>query len=128
MDAKEVQFTEGRRAVDAAEAITAMRSLGGLYKGILAAVRDEAVVMEQVFPSPGPAMAMLTHRIFEQRIQVGLPSTIRFGSTSACRWLVLEKCFQNSWCPPLPEPVALDQCAAWCPFWYALQDTSSVQM
>lgn len=70
MDAKEVQFTEGRRAVDAAEAITAMRSLGGLYKSILLAVRDEAVVMEQVFPNPGPAMAMLIHRIFEQRIQV----------------------------------------------------------
>ncbi|KAK9825577.1 hypothetical protein WJX74_007103 [Apatococcus lobatus] len=72
MDAKEVQFTEGRRAVDAAEAITAMRSLGGLYKNILAAVRDEAVVMEQVFPNPGPAMAMLIHRIFEQRIQAAL--------------------------------------------------------
>ena len=87
MDAKEVQFTEGRRAVDAAEAITAMRSLGGLYKGILAAVRDEAVVMEQVFPSPGPAMAMLTHRIFEQRIQVGLSTMgLYFSILRPCRF------------------------------------------
>ena len=56
---------------DAAAAGVALRDLSQQYKGLLAAVKEEALVMEQVFPSPRSALAIFVQRVFEQRVQVG---------------------------------------------------------
>ncbi len=55
---------------DAAAAGIALRDLSQQYKGLLAAVKEEALVMEQVFPSPRSALAIFVQRVFEQRVQV----------------------------------------------------------
>lgn len=60
----------GAQVTDAATAGVAVRDLGQLYKGLLAAVKEEALVMEQVFPSPRTALIIFLQRVFEQRIQV----------------------------------------------------------
>lgn len=72
MDVKELVFGSGGKITDTSSAITAMRTLSTLYKGMLTTVKEEAVVMEQVFPSPDTAMQMLVQRVFEQRVQVGV--------------------------------------------------------
>ncbi|KAK9823591.1 hypothetical protein WJX72_004079 [[Myrmecia] bisecta] len=72
IDVKELAFGGGGKVTDTSSAITAMRALNALYKSILQTVKDEAVIMEQVFPSPGAALALLVQRVFEQRVQSAL--------------------------------------------------------
>lgn len=60
----------GAQVTDATTAGIAVRDLGQLYKGLLAAVKEEALVMEQVFPSPRTALIIFLQRVFEQRVQV----------------------------------------------------------
>ncbi len=55
---------------NAAAAGIALRDLSQQYKGLLAAVKEEALIMEQVFPSPRSALAIFVQRVFEQRVQV----------------------------------------------------------
>lgn len=55
---------------DTSSAITALRSLAALYKAIVQAVKDEAIITEQVFPSPSAALVLFVTRLFEQRVQV----------------------------------------------------------
>ena len=55
---------------DAATAGVALRDLSQQYKGLLAAIKEEALIMEQVFPSPRTALAIFVQRVFEQRVQV----------------------------------------------------------
>ena len=67
-------------------AVTAMRLLSSMYKTIIESVRKEAIVIEQVFPSPSAAMIELINRIFEQAIQTGLDTLLRppsFSSSSS---------------------------------------------
>ena len=45
----------------------ALKGLSGLYKSIATTMRDEAVVIEQVFPSPYTALALFIQRLFEQK-------------------------------------------------------------
>lgn len=59
---------------DTSSAITALRSLAALYKAIIQAVKDEAIIMEQVFPAPADALVMFVTRLYEQRVQVGFLS------------------------------------------------------
>eukprot|EP00891_Asterochloris_glomerata_P000050 jgi/Astpho2/50/fgenesh1_pg.00001_%23_28_t len=66
------QGTMDAHVTDASSAITAMRSLNVLYKALLVSVRDEAVIMEQVFPAADAALARLITRVFEQRVQASL--------------------------------------------------------
>jgi len=58
------------QVTDTSSAITALRSLAALYKAIIQAVKDEAIIMEQVFPAPGDALVMFVTRLYEQRVQV----------------------------------------------------------
>lgn len=58
------------QVTDAATAGIAVRDLAQLYKGLLGAVKEEALVMEQVFPSPRNALLIFVQRVFEQRVQV----------------------------------------------------------
>ena len=55
----------------------ALRTLSSLYKSILAAMREEAVVMEQVFPDPQKALGLYLQRIFEQRVGAALGAALR---------------------------------------------------
>ncbi len=71
------QGTMDAHVTDASSAITAMRSLNVLYKALLVSVRDEAVIMEQVFPAADAALARLITRVFEQRVQVGAHTLLR---------------------------------------------------
>jgi len=65
---------------DTSSAITALRSLAALYKAIVQAVKDEAIIMEQVFPAPGDALVMFVTRLYEQRVQVSLLAYNQQGS------------------------------------------------
>lgn len=70
IDARELALGQGAAQVtDTSSAITALRSLAALYKAIIQAVRDEAMIMEQVFLSPADALVMFVTRLFEQRVQ-----------------------------------------------------------
>ena len=62
---------------DAASAGVALRELSQQFKGLLAAVKEEALIMEQVFPCPRSALAIFVQRIFEQRVQVRAPCASR---------------------------------------------------
>ncbi|EIE26781.1 Sec10-domain-containing protein [Coccomyxa subellipsoidea C-169] len=62
----------GAQVTDATTAGIAVRDLGQLYKGLLAAVKEEALVMEQVFPSPRTALIIFLQRVFEQRVQAAV--------------------------------------------------------
>ncbi|BDA40569.1 Exocyst complex component 5 [Coccomyxa sp. Obi] len=62
----------GGQVTDATTAGIAVRDLGQLYKGLLAAVKEEALVMEQVFPSPRTALIIFLQRVFEQRVQAAV--------------------------------------------------------
>ena len=53
-------------------AAAAMRALTELFAGLSTTLREEAVVIEQVFPTPPTAVAALTERIFEEIIQNAL--------------------------------------------------------
>ena len=69
--ARELALGQGAAQVtDTSTAITALRSLAALYKAIIQAIKDEALIMEQVFPAPSDAMVMFVTRLFEQRVQV----------------------------------------------------------
>ena len=57
-------------------ALTALRALSAMYKDIVACVRSEAIVIDQVFPSPDMAMKELLTRIFEQPVQSALQSLL----------------------------------------------------
>ena len=71
IDVRELSAGTGARDVtDAATAGIVLRDLSQQYKGLLAAVKEEALVMEQVFPSPRTALAIFVQRVFEQRVQV----------------------------------------------------------
>lgn len=71
IDARELALGQGIGQVrDSSSAITALRSLAALYKAIVQAVRDEAIIVDQVFPSPSAALALFLTRLFEQRVQV----------------------------------------------------------
>ena len=54
-------------AQDTAAAV--MQRLNGLYKDLLHAVKEEAVLMEQIFPDPATALASFISRVFEQKIK-----------------------------------------------------------
>lgn len=71
IDARELALGQGAAQVtDTSSAIAALRSLAALYKAIIQAVKDEAMIMEQVFLSPADALVMFVTRLFEQRVQV----------------------------------------------------------
>ena len=71
MDVRELSAGAVASAVtDAATAGVALRDLSQQYKGLLAAIKEEALIMEQVFPSPRTALAIFVQRVFEQRVQV----------------------------------------------------------
>ena len=72
---------------DAAAAGIALRDLSQQYKGLLTAVKEEALVMEQVFPSPRNALAIFVQRVFEQRVQVG-----HAHGPSSCLRISLRSC------------------------------------
>ncbi|DBB07800.1 TPA: hypothetical protein ACH3X3_009214 [Trebouxia sp. C0006] len=73
IDARELALGQGAAQVtDTSSAITALRSLAALYKAIVQAVKDEAIIMEQVFPAPGDALVMFVTRLYEQRVQASL--------------------------------------------------------
>lgn len=59
-----------------AAAVAAMRSLTELFSGLSSAIRNEAVVMEQVFPDPPKAVATLAQRMFEQVVQGALETAL----------------------------------------------------
>ena len=72
IDVRELSAGAGAGSVaDAAAAGIALRDLSQQYRGLLAAVKEEALIMEQVFPSPRSALAIFVQRVFEQRMQVG---------------------------------------------------------
>jgi len=50
-------------------AAVAMQRLNGLYKDLLHAVKEEALLMEQIFPDPATALASFISRVFEQKIK-----------------------------------------------------------
>lgn len=86
IDARELALGQGAAQVtDTSSAITALRSLAALYKAIIQAVKDEAMIMEQVFLSPADALVMFVIRLFEQRIQVR-------DSNHRCMCLLLVGC------------------------------------
>jgi hypothetical protein len=58
-------------------AVAAMRSLTELYSKLSSSIRDEAVVMEQVFLDTGKAVAALVERIFEQIVQTALETALK---------------------------------------------------
>jgi hypothetical protein len=60
-----------------AAAVAAMRSLTELYAKLSSAIRDEAVVIEQVFSDSGKALAALVERIFEQIVQTALETALK---------------------------------------------------
>jgi hypothetical protein len=64
-------------------AVAAMRSLTELYSTLSSSIRDEAVVMEQVFLDPGKAVAALVERIFEQIVQNALEMALKPFSPDA---------------------------------------------
>lgn len=71
IDARELALGHSAAQVtDTSSAITALRSLAALYKAIVQAVKDEAIITEQVFPSPSTALVLFVTRLFEQRVQV----------------------------------------------------------
>lgn len=71
IDVRELSAGAGAGSVgDAAAAGIALRDLSQQYRGLLAAVKEEALIMEQVFPSPRNALAIFVQRVFEQRVQV----------------------------------------------------------
>ena len=71
IDVRELSAGAAASAVtDAASAGVALRDLSQQYKGLLTAVKEEALIMEQVFPCPRTALAIFVQRIFEQRVQV----------------------------------------------------------
>ena len=73
IDVRELSAGAAASAVtDAATAGVALRDLSQQYKGLLTAVKEEALIMEQVFPCPRTALAIFVQRIFEQRVQVQL--------------------------------------------------------
>jgi hypothetical protein len=74
------------QVTDAATAGIAVRDLAQLFKGLLAAVKEEALIMEQVFPSPRNALLIFVQRVFEQRVQV-FPLLSPLITSHACLWL-----------------------------------------
>lgn len=71
IDARELALGQvAAQVTDTSSAITALRSLAALYKAIIQAVKDEAMIMEQVFLTPADALVMFVTRLFEQRVQV----------------------------------------------------------
>ena len=50
-------------------AMAVMQRLNALYKDLLHAVKEEALLMEQIFPDPGAALAAFISRVFEQKIK-----------------------------------------------------------
>ncbi|KAK9916806.1 hypothetical protein WJX75_007279 [Coccomyxa subellipsoidea] len=73
----------GAQVTDATTAGIAVRDLGQLYKGLLAAVKEEALVMEQVFPSPRTALIIFLQRVFEQRVQSAVDRMLVVHAASA---------------------------------------------
>jgi hypothetical protein len=71
LETKEVAVNPSAQPIiTASEAITAMRAVNSLFKSIVSAVKDEAIIMEQVFPDAAAALAVFVTRVFEQRVQV----------------------------------------------------------
>ena len=66
----------GAAPQDTAAAV--MQRLNALYKDLLAAVKEEALLMEQIFPDPASALAAFTSRVFEQKIKAR-PCVDQFG-------------------------------------------------
>ena len=64
------------RDTDAAT-VEKMRSLTGLFTRLSSSLRDEAVVLEQVFPPSSGAVAALTQRMFDQIVQPALEEALR---------------------------------------------------
>lgn len=95
IDARELALGQAAGQVtDATTAITALRSLAALYKSITQAVKDEAIIMEQVFAEPAEALALFVTRLFEQRVQASLDRLlVPPGSAAAAavlqQWLKL---------------------------------------
>ncbi|KAL4853455.1 Exocyst complex component SEC10b [Chlorella vulgaris] len=56
--------------------LSSLRALSSFYKGLLSAMRDEAVVLEQVFSSPAAALAQYLQRVFEQKVQTAVDAVL----------------------------------------------------
>lgn len=66
-------------------ALAAMNVLNALFKNLLLTVKEETLVMEQIFPNPSIAIVAFINRVFEQRIKVcrslHCPKVIGLGSS-----------------------------------------------
>lgn len=69
-DRKELALGQSEPVVDQNTALAAKRRLGTMYKSLLHAMRQEAVIMKAVFPRPQEAIAAFIQQVFAQRIQV----------------------------------------------------------
>ena len=51
-------------------ALAAMNTLNALFKSLLQTLKEETLVMEQIFQNPSAAIAAFITRVFEQRLKV----------------------------------------------------------
>lgn len=65
------------------QALQAIHSITKLYEILSTCLRDEAVVIEQVFHNMPHAMASLVHRIFDQVVQSAVLSVIKLPPSNA---------------------------------------------
>jgi len=70
MDVMEMLGSPRSVGVTPNTALAAMNILNALYKTLLQTVKEETLVMEQIFPNPSIAIAAFINRVFEQRIKV----------------------------------------------------------
>jgi hypothetical protein len=70
MDVKQLGGGKPTLGEAPSSAISALQALAALYKSILAAFKEESLVLQHVTPSPEPALAIFVQRVFEQRVQV----------------------------------------------------------
>ena len=66
MNPKELRFGESTPFQSSA---AAMNDLQAMYRDILAVAKQEAQVIDIVFPNPGMVMKMFLIRVMEQRVQ-----------------------------------------------------------
>lgn len=50
-------------------ALAAMNTLNALFKSLLQTLKEETLLMEQIFQTPQAAIAALITRVFEQRLK-----------------------------------------------------------
>lgn len=90
VDVKQLQdgSPRGRLGTDQGEPLSGMASLAALYKSLLAAFKEEALVLGHVFPSSPPALTLFVQRVFEQKVQVlPLPPPYVLTPFFECDWI-----------------------------------------